>query len=292
MKALDSYNPIAVAVYFLATAGIATFCMQPILLCLSLIGAMALCILRRNVKSARTHLGFWVVFAFAALLNPLLSHNGASVLIVIGNAPITAESIFWGMTSGAAILSVLYLFCSFGAIMQSDKLLYLFGKLSPRLSLILSMGLRYVSLFVEQSKKIKQTQIALGLYKDDNILDRARGELRIFSVLLSWALENGIVTAGSMAARGYGTGKRTHFSIFTFTWRDALLISLTLLLTAGTAIPLALGAVAFTFYPTLHLHHAGALSYLCYLSYGALVALPILIETEDTVKWNCLRSKS
>ena len=292
MKALDSYNPIAVAVYFLATAGIATFCTQPILLCLSLIGAMALCILRRNVKSARTHLGFWVVFAFAVLLNPLLSHNGASVLIVIGNAPITAESIFWGMTSGAAILSVLYLFCSFGAIMQSDKLLYLFGKLSPRLSLILSMGLRYVSLFAEQSKKIKQTQIALGLYKDDNILDRARGELRIFSVLLSWALENGIVTAGSMAARGFGTGKRTHFSIFTFTWRDALLIFVTLLLTAGTAIPLALGAVAFTFYPTLHLHHAGALSYLCYLSYGALVALPILIETEDTVKWNCLRSKS
>ena len=291
MKALDTYNPIAIAVYFLAVAGIAMFCIQPILLCLALIGAMALCILRHDVKSVRTHLGFFAVFAFAALLNPLLSHNGASVLIVVGNAPITAESIFWGMTSGAAILSALYLFCSFGAIMQSDKLLYLFGKLSPHLSLILSMGLRYVALFSEQWGKIKQTQLSLGLYKDDNLFDRARGELRIFSILLSWALENGIVTAGSMAARGYGTGKRTHFSIFKFTWRDALLIIVTLLLTAGTAIPLALGAVTFTFYPTLHLHHAGALSYLCYLSYGALVALPILIETEDTVKWNCLRSK-
>lgn len=291
MKALDTYNPITIAVYFLATAGIAMFCMQPILLALALAGAMTLCILRRDVRSVRTHVGFWVLFAFAALLNPLLSHNGASVLIVVGNAPITAESIFWGMTSGAAILSVLYLFCSFGAIMQSDKLLYLFGKLSPRLSLILSMGLRYVSLFSEQWGKIKQTQISLGLYKDDNILDRARGELRIFSILLSWALENGIVTANSMSARGYGTGKRTHFSIFSFTRRDGLILSLTLLLAAGTIIPLALGAVTFTFYPTLHLHHAGALSSLCYLSYGALVALPILLEMEDAVKWKYLRSK-
>ncbi len=291
MKALDTYNPITIAVYFFATAGIAMFCMQPILLCLALMGAMTLCILRRDVRSARVHVGFWALFALATLLNPLLSHNGASVLIVIGNAPITAEAIFWGAVSGAAILSVLYLFCSFGAIMQSDKLLYLFGKLSPRLSLILSMALRYVSLFSEQWRKIKQTQIALGLYRDDNVLDRVRGELRIFSILLSWALENGIVTANSMSARGYGTGRRTHFSIFSFTWRDALLLAATLLLAAGTIIPLALGAVTFTFYPTLHLHHAGALSYLCYLSYGALVVLPILLETEDAVKWKYLRSK-
>ena len=171
MKALDTYNPITIAVYFLAVAGIAMFCMQPILLCLALIGAVTLCILRRDVRNARTHLGFWALFLLAALLNPLLSHNGATVLIVVGNAPITAEAIFWGTTSGAAILSVLYLSCSFGAIMKSDKLLYLFGKLSPRLSLILSMALRYVSLFSEQSKKIRQTQISLGLYKAAHFFD-------------------------------------------------------------------------------------------------------------------------
>lgn len=291
MRALDSYNPISVAVYYLAVACIAMLCMQPILLCISLCGALILCILRHDVRSIRTHLGFFCLFAITLLVNPLLSHNGATVLLVIGDAPFTLEAILWGATSGAAILAVLYWFASFCAIMQSDKLLYLFGKLSPRLSLILSMALRYVSLFAAQAKKIKQAQTALGLYKEDNVLDRIKGGLRIFSVLLSWALENGIVTAGSMAARGYGTGKRTHFSIFAFSWRDGMLLAATLLLTAGTLVPFALGAVDFIFYPTLQLQHAGALSYLCYLSYGALVALPILIETEDTVKWNCLRSK-
>lgn len=290
MRALDQYNPITIAVYYLAVAGIAMLCMHPVLLFLSLFGALALCLMRRDLRT-RTHAYFAAFFALSVLINPLFSHNGATVLLVINNAPITAEALFFGATSGLAVLAVLYWFASFSAIMKSDKLLYLFGKLSPRLSMILSMALRYVSLFAEQAKRIKQAQIALGLYKEDNIIDRVRGGLRIFSVLISWALENGIVTAGSMAARGYGTGRRSHFSIFWFSWRDALVLCLTLLLGAGTLIPYALGTVTFTFYPTLHLHSAGALSYLCYLSYGALVALPILIETEDTVKWKYLRSK-
>ena len=290
MKALDTYNPITVAMYFLAVAGIAMFCAHPVLLSMALVGAMTLCAARRDVKRTRTHLLFWGLFALTALLNPLFSRHGATVLVVLGNKPISLESLLWGLTSAGAILTTLYLFASFSAIMQSDKLLYLFGALSPRLSLILSMGLRYVSLLSEQWRKIKQTQTALGLYKQDNVFDRVRGSMRIFWVLLGWALENGIVTAGSMTARGYGTGKRTHYNIFTFTRRDALYLSLTLSLLAGTVVPMALGALDFTFYPTLQLTHTGALSYLGYVSYCALVALPIITETEDAVKWKYLRS--
>ncbi len=290
MHALDRLNPFTIGAYFLAVTCIAMFCMHPVLLAMALFGALALCLVRRDVRRARTHLLFWGLFSLSALLNPLFSRHGATVLLVVGDKPISLEALAWGLTSAAAVLSTLYLFASFSAIMQSDKLLYLFGKLSPRISLILSMGLRYVSLFSEQWRRIKQTQTALGLYKQDNIIDRARGTLRIFWVLLGWALENGIVTAGSMSARGYGTGKRTHFAIFTFSRRDALTLSLTLALLVGTLVPMALGALDFAFYPTLQLHHRGALSWLGYLSYGALVALPIFIETEDAVKWKYLRS--
>ena len=290
-KALDAYNPISIAVYFLAVAAIVMLCANPIMLCMALCGAAAQALLRRDVKHARQHLLYWGIFAATALLNPLFSHNGATVLIVIGNAPISLESLLWGVSSACAILSVLYLFATFSAIMQSDKLLYLFGKLSPRISLILSMALRYVSLLRTQAQKIRQTQTALGLYKQENVIDRVRGGLRIFWILVGWALENGIVTAGSMAARGYGTGKRTHFSRFTFSRRDALLIGSTVALLAGTAVPFALGALDFTFYPTLQLAHAGAMTYLGYACFGAMVALPILIETEDAVKWKYLQSK-
>lgn len=287
MKALERYNPFAVAIYYLAVVGIAMLCMHPILVSLSLLGAICSCAL--YAKRTR-HALFWGLFLLTAVLNHLLSHNGATVILVLGDKPLTLESLVWGIVCGAGIVAVLYWMHSFGAIMTEDKLLYLFGKLSPKISLVLSMALRYISLFSRQAAKIKQTQIALGLYKNDNIIDRVRGELRIFSVLLSWALENGIVTANSMTARAYGTGRRTHFAIFGFGVRDGLLIALSLALGALAAVPLALGSVSFTFYPTLHLQN-GTLSLVCYLSYGALVALPILIETEDTVKWKYLRSK-
>ena len=93
MRALDTYNPISVALYYLAAAGIAMFCMHPILLFLSLCGALALCLLHRDLPSARTHLYFWVILILSALLNPLLSHNGATVLLVIADAPFTAEAL-------------------------------------------------------------------------------------------------------------------------------------------------------------------------------------------------------
>ena len=40
MRAFENYNPVAVAVYFLTVAGIAMFCLNPLLLSLSLIGAI------------------------------------------------------------------------------------------------------------------------------------------------------------------------------------------------------------------------------------------------------------
>ncbi len=289
MRALDRYNPIAVAIYYLAVMGISMLCMHPILLLISLAGAMSACALYRSARPAQ-HALFWGIFALTALLNPLLSRHGATVLLVLGDKPVTLEALVWGLVAGLGIVSVLYWVGAFGALMTEDKLLYLFGKLSPRISLLLSMALRYIALFSEQSRKIRQSQRALGLYKQDNILDRLRGEARIFSILLSWALENGIITANSMAARGYGTGRRTHFSRFTWRAHDTLLLTLSLALTAATVTPLLLGKVTFTAYPTLQIT-GGTLPLLTYLFFGVLVALPILIETEDTIKWKYLRSK-
>ena len=102
------------------------------------------------------------------------------------------------------IVSVLYWFRTLTHIMTSDKLLYLFGSVSPKLALILSMTLRYIPLFRSQIRKTQQAQKALGLYKEDSIPDNIRGGIRIFSVMVSWALENGVITADSMTARGYG----------------------------------------------------------------------------------------
>lgn len=292
MHNFENLNPIAVSVYFLTVTGISMFCMNPVLLCFSLFGSILFFLFRNGRKYIKSHFGFLLLFFIMAVINPLFSHNGATVLFVINDSPITLEATFYGLVAAAMILAVLYWFRSFTQIMTSDKLLYVFGKLSPKLSLVLSMGLRYVPLFSTQAKKINATQTALGLYKDDNIVDRVKGGTRVFSVLLTWALENGIITADSMAARGYGIGKRTHFSVFRFRIADVILLLLTLTLGIVTCVSLGANALDITFYPKIKISALTPVSVLGLTAYGILTMLPIIVELTEKIKWNYLKSKT
>lgn len=291
MRDFENTNPIVITVYFLAVSGVCMFSMHPILLALSFLGAVAYSLVRGGLRSPAFHALMLLIFLVGALINPLVSSAGATRLFFINDSPVTFEAIAYGIAASAALVGVIYWFRSYTQIMTSDKLLYTFGKLSPRLSLVLSMALRYVALLSEERRKIKQTQISLGLYSDGNIIDRARGEIRVFSVLVTFALENGIITADSMAARGYGSGKRTHFAIFKFGAWDIFALLLTLTLFALTLGCLLCGALDFEFYPTLSPINKGLWSVIGYISYGILVMMPIFAEMEERARWKYLRSK-
>ena len=289
MQSFADYNPIAVAVYFLVTAGIAMFSMNPIILLLSLIGALTLYFLRNGTENMRTHLFTLGLFLIMVLINPLVSHNGVTVLFVMNDNPVTLEALIYGVCAAVIIVSVLYWFRTFSQIMTSDKLLYIFGALSPKLALILSMALRYVPLFGSQYKKVKQTQKTLGLYKEDNIVDNFRGSLRVFSIMITWALENGIITADSMTARGYGVGRRSRFSIFKFRKEDVLLLALSILLCGLTLF--GMHGVDFVYYPAIIIPEITQRGFIGYMAYGILVLLPAIIEVKEALKWKFLKSK-
>ena len=288
MRNFKDHNPIAVAVYFFTTAGIAMFCMDPLLLLLSLVGALLCHGLITGWRQGRVHLFMLLFFAGMTLLNPLVSHRGATVLFVMNHNPVTLEALIYGAAAAGMIISVMYWFRAFTHVMTSDKLLYLFGALSPKLSLILAMTLRYVPLFGQQIRKVQQSQQALGLYKDDNLIDRFRGGLRVFSVMVTWALENGIVTADSMTARGYGIGRRTHFSLFRWKTGDVLLLVLSLLLGAGTL--LGLSGHEVTFYPLYRVPPMTLRALAGYCAYALLTLLPTIIQGKEALQWHCLKS--
>lgn len=291
MRAFSEYNPIVLLVYFLSVTVVAMFCMNPVILALSFLGSITLFVIHNSRLGIVSHLVIFALFIVMALINPILYHNGVTVLFVVNDNPVTLEALLYGVAASAMIISVIYWFRSFSQLMSSDKLLYLFGSVSPKLALILSMSLRYIPLFGTQTKRVNQTQKALGLYKDDNALDSIRGGTRVFSVMVTWALENGIITADSMSARGYGIGKRTFFSLYRFRKRDAFLLALILLLLVSVIIGIATNALNFTYYPALGRLTLSPMSLISYFSYTALAFLPSVIEVWEDIKWKYLQSK-
>ncbi len=290
MKAFADYNPISVFFCIMGVASVGMFCMDPLLLGLSLIGALALFLARNGRAGMKECLWYPLLFLITAIGNPLFNHKGVTVLFVLNDNPVTLESVYYGLAMGCMLVGTLLWFRSFSQIMTSDRLLYLFGAASPKLALILSMTMRYIPLFRAQAEKTNRSQKALGLYKEDNIPDRLKGGLRVFSVLVTWALENGVTTADSMTARGYGIGKRSQFAIFRFRRSDAVLLLLSLAFTALTFTGMGLGKVGFEFFPAVTPVKATPFGVLVYISYGALSLLPAILEISEALRWKSLQS--
>ncbi len=292
MRRFSDYNPIAVAVYFLCAAGTVMFSMNPVIILLSLIGAVVLLVTRNGSRERGCLLSLAAAFVILALINPIFSHNGVTVLFVLNDIPFTFEAAVYGAAASAMIVSALCWFRSFSQIMTSDRLLYLLGGISPKLALIFSTALRYVPLYRRQAEKVKNAQKALGLFDTETLSGQFRGNIRIFSVMVTWALENGIITSDSMTARGYGIGKRTYFTLYRFRRSDLFLLLSSLLLFSGTLLGTALGALEFSYYPAITGISLSPLAAAAYFSYGALALLPSFIQIQGDIRWKYLLSKA
>ena len=109
--------------------------------------------------------------------------------------------------------------------MTSDKFIYLFGRVIPALSLVLSMTLRFVPRFRRQFRAVSQAQRYMGRdTASGGLLQRGKNAMKVFSVLVTWSLESAIDTADSMRSRGYGQPGRTAFSIYRLDDRDRSLL--------------------------------------------------------------------
>ena len=98
-------------------------------------------------------------------------------------------------------------------------------------------------------------------------------------------------TASSVKARGYGTGKRTDFSLFRITARDVVLLTVSVCLLGVTVAGMAAGATAFTFYPRISALPLSPLSVAVYAAFGVLSVLPFAVEVREAMVWKYYRSK-
>ncbi|WP_336772065.1 energy-coupling factor transporter transmembrane component T [Paenibacillus sp. MMO-58] len=288
------YHPFINFIYFTAVLLFGMFFMHPVMQGIALVSASVYSILLRGKGAVRFQLIFMLpLLLFTAFINPAFSHAGVTILFYLrsGN-PVTLESILYGISSACMFVTVLIWFSCYNAVMTSDKFIYLFGKLIPAMSLILSMVLRFVPRYKEQIKRISYAQRNIGKdVSQGNIIQRARNGLKILSIMTTWALENAIETADSMKSRGYGLTGRTSYSLYRFDNRDkgfmAVMLSLIVMIMIGEAN----GLYSMRFFPSIKAAAITPLSFLIYAAYLGFCMLPVIQHTMEAIKWRSITSK-
>ncbi|NLZ47101.1 MAG: energy-coupling factor transporter transmembrane protein EcfT, partial [Clostridiales bacterium] len=204
---------------------------------------------------------------------------------------VTLEAIIYGLAIGIMIVGTILWFSCFTKIMTSDKIIYIFGKVLPKISLIITMALRFIPRFKKQMKQVGMSQKTLGMFSKESYFDRIKFKLKVFVAVLGWSIENSVETADSMRSRGYGLKSRTSFSVFKMRSGDVLLLVLTLALTAVVFIAQILVKTSFQFYPKITGIQGSLLSVFSYCAFGFLSILPFILETMEDIKWKYLISK-
>ena len=289
--AFSGFHPSVSLTYFTAVIGLSMFLMHPAFLGLSFVGGVAYLWYLQGGRGIFRQVGYLLpVMILMALMNPVFNHEGDTALWYLhGGDPITLEAVCFGLCSAVMMgASILWFNCC-SVVITTDKIIYLFGRVIPSLSLLISMALRFVPRFKDYLQKTMQVQRAMR--EPETKMETLKQALTAFSATVSWAMEQSIVTADSMKSRGYGAAGRTFHSLYRFERRDGLTLGAMTGLCAGTVIPWVTGDVSWTFFPAMSGQLLGLGPTVSGLCFTGICLMPLIIDLREVCKWNLLRSK-
>ena len=183
-------------------------------------------------------------------------------------------------------------FSSFNAVITSDKVVFLFGRIMPSLSLVISMALRFVPRFSAQMKLVRNAQHTIGRdINEGSLFQRIRNAVKILSIMITWSLENAIETADSMKSRGHGLKGRTSYSLYKFDKRDAFMLCTILFTGLVLMILLFTNAIKFRYYPSIKGDLFTVQSIIFYIFYTFLMLIPLSVNIGEGIKWKHMQSR-
>lgn len=292
----DAFSNIHPAVQMGAYAcimAVTMIVMHPVMLIISFASAIAYNFLLKRAECFKFMLKVVLPFmAFAVVINPLFNHEGMTIITYINDNPITKEAIIYGIYSSMMFGSVLMWFSCFNATVTSDKLIYVFAKILPSLSIVISMTLRFVPHFRKQMREIELARQGVGEgIKGGKIKDRAKNSVAILSAMTGLALEGSIETADSMRSRGFASTKRTVYTQYKFKISDTL-VTLVFALSLGIIIfACVTKELKYVFYPVFVLNSTNIFSVAVYVLFALMCMMPIAVNALEEITWRVLRSK-
>ncbi len=286
--AFAEYHPLVNFIYFGLVILFTMFFMDPVSLVITLFASVCYHIYLKGSRAARFGLLYMLpLLLLAAAVNVLFNHEGQTILAYFpsGN-PLTLESLLYGFAAACMLISVVTWFACYTEVITSDKFVYLFGRIIPALSLVLSMTLRFIPRFKEHMDAVRAARKGMGKASDNKgRFSGIREAVTVFSMTVTWSLENAIQTADSMRSRGYGLPGRTAFSIYTLRDRDKAVLlwlgSCALVIISGWMA----GAFRWSYFPAVTHMPFKPLVILLRIVYFLLCMTPVFLDVWEDMVW-------
>jgi len=239
--------PKTAVLYLFAVIIISIVIQEPVAIIISLFSSMYSAYRYTGKKVINTVKFSLIILLLTLVITPLTVHKGGTVLFYLpwGN-PVTAEATVYALFLALSIASVILWSSVFSEIVTSDKLIALFGGRLQNLAAILSLTMTLFPRFASDYKKMYELQKLI--HGENGKAERLKLCITTASGVFSRSLENGITTAMSMKARGFGSGKRSVYIEKDETDADKLFRLLQLAVFAAIAAMYLSGTLKFNYF--------------------------------------------
>ena len=182
MRFFGTLHPAVSMCYFVCVIGLTLACPHVVTVLLSLLGSTLFNLALRGRKAfGRTMRFVLPMFLIVCIGNPLVNHRGVTMLFLLFDQWITLEAIVYGIVTACSLAAIILWFGCYQEVMTSDKFVYLFGRVIPALSLVLSMALRFIPKFKAQMQVVSEAQACIGRDTKNGSVFRRAGNAEIHS---------------------------------------------------------------------------------------------------------------
>ena len=209
---------------------------------------------------------FGVPFALlVALINPLVSHDGVTVIYRLGKVPpfgevdLTLEALVYGATFGLQLLVVLAVWALATRAVDPDDVLRLFRRVSFRSALTAALAVRLMPVLMRDAQRMAEARRC----RADGGGGGARASVAVLRAVTAGALDRATDVAATMEVRGYATASGRVQSARAWSRHDLAFLASALAIVVLVVLARAQGVAGFEAFPRLDVPLGAAEAGLC-----------------------------
>jgi len=291
--AFSKLHPAVNLLFFIGAICFGVLLQHPVYLLAGILASGVYYFFLNGRKGLKNILLMIPLFIFVTLFNPVVNTRGVTVLFTYFDRPYTLEALIYGVAVAATFVLMILWFGCYGKVLTGDKFTCLFGNLAPSLSLLLVMVFRMIPNLLQKAKQIigVRSSIGKGTAENSSLKDKLHSGMTVIGVLTSWALEGSIATSDSMRSRGYGTAKRTSFTVYRMSKTDWILAAVMPVMVSVVIGFAASGGMNAEFLPERNITPIKGFNIIGFIAYLGYLMIPTLLHIKEVIQWKISKSK-